>query len=40
MIFDTYSNKMIVTAVLESKSSEFEYMSDFEKIVASAKTAE
>ena len=40
LIFDTYSNKMIVTAVLESKSSEFEYMSDFEKIVASAKTAE
>lgn len=37
MIFDTDANKMIVIAVLESNNSEYEYMADFEKIIASAK---
>ncbi len=40
MIFDTYSNKMIVTAILESENSEFEYMADFEKMIADVKVAE
>ena len=40
MIFDTDANKMIVIAVLESNNSEYEYMADFEKIIASAKVVQ